>query len=105
MKLASIVLTALLAGVGMLAAPTFVAADEQKEDKQSLMQVIEDYVVANERWARGSFYIEAYPYGEGGFSVIKKNTPIFPGLGGDENSFHIKVDLKTRKVIGAYAYQ
>jgi hypothetical protein len=68
------------------------------------MQIIEDSVVANKRWERGSFYIEPNRYaGEGGFSVIKKNSPLT--LGGGPNSFLIKVDLKTRKIIGTYAYQ
>lgn len=106
MKFISIVLAAFVLDTGSLhVAPSLVKAEEQEQDKKSLMQIIEDYVVTNEGWERGSFYIEAYPYGEGGFSVIKKNRPVFRGIGGDGNSFHIKVDLKTRKVIGTYAYQ
>jgi hypothetical protein len=106
MKATSIVLAAFVAGAGLLhAAPSLVTAEEQAQD-MSLMQIIEDYVVANKRWERGSFYIEPNRYaGEGGFSVTKKNRPMFRGIGGDENSFLIKVDLKTRKIIGTYAYQ
>lgn len=80
-------------------------AQYSAQDKKGLMQIIEDYVVANKGWERGRFYIKVDRYsGEGGFSVIKKNKPMI-GIGGDENSFLIKVDLKTRKIIGTYAYQ
>lgn len=105
MKLTSIVLAAFVAGAGLLhAAPSLVRAEEQ--DKNNLMQIIEDYVVANEGWERGSFYIQVDPYnGEGGFSVIKKNRPRNLGIGGDEYSFLIMVDLKTGKIIGTFAYQ
>jgi hypothetical protein len=109
MKLISIVFTAFVTGAVLLyVAPSLVSAGEQKQeqDDKSLMQIIEDYVVANEGWERGSFYMEPNPSaGEGGFSVIKKNRPKKLGIGGDEYSFLIMVDLKTRKIIGTFAYQ
>ena len=111
MKLTSIILTAFVASAGSLhAVPSLVKAEEQVQvevevqDKKILMQIIEDYVVANRGWERGSFYMERNPSaGEGGFSVIKNNSPMI--VGGDQNSFLIMVDLKTRKVIGTFAYQ
>jgi hypothetical protein len=68
MKATSIVLAAFVAGAGLLhAAPSLITAEEQAQDKKSLMQIIEDYVVANEGWERGSFYIEIDPNnGKGG---------------------------------------
>jgi hypothetical protein len=107
MKRTSIVLAAFVLGVSLLhTAPSFVRAEEQAQDKASLMQLIEDYVVANKGWERGSFFMEPDPFaGEGGFSVVKKNRPPKSIIGGDENSFLIRVDLKTRKIIGTFAYQ
>src|SRR5688572_25711819 len=106
MKLTSIVFTAFVTGAVLLCvAPSLVSAGEQKQeqDDKSLTQIIEDYVVANEGWERGAFYNPSA--GEGGFSVIKKNRPRITGFGGDEYSFLIMVDLKTRKIIGTFAYQ
>ena len=109
MKLTSIVLTAFVIGAGLLyAASPLVRAEGQvpAPDNNSLMQIIEDYVVANKGWERGSFYMKPNPSaGEGGFSVIKKNRPRITGFGGSEYSFLIMVDLKTGKVIGTFAYQ
>jgi hypothetical protein len=59
MKLTSIVLTAFVAGAGLLyVAPSLVRAEEQKQeqDDKSLMQIIEDYVVANKEWERELLY-------------------------------------------------
>ena len=105
MKLNSIVLAVFLFGVAFAyVSLSAVMAEEPMQDKANLIQIIEDYVVANQGWEKGSFYIKANPFaGEGGFSVIKNNSPMT--LGGNQNSFLIKVDLKTHKIIGAFAYQ
>lgn len=107
MKLTPIFLTAFVVGAGLLHAdPQVVKAEEQGQvqDKKNLVQIIEDYVVVNKGWERGSFDIEADPdIGEGAFSVGKKNRPIM--IGGDGNSFLIKVEPKTGKIIGIFAYQ